>query len=65
MTGKHTHRAQRGVSMRPFMGPARLDHQNPAAWGDRTAVSTCKCGAVRLTNYNGPHVERGPWQEIP
>lgn len=64
MTAKHTHRVYRSHE-RPFMGPARLDRQNPAAWGDRTVMATCKCGAVRLANYNGPHVERGLWQEVP
>lgn len=34
---------------------------NPAAHGGVMHVDTCSCGAVRRTNTNGMHIERGPW----
>jgi len=45
----------------PFSGPVAVQKQNPAAHGNVTVVSTCRCGAERRTNVNGQHSERGEW----
>jgi hypothetical protein len=31
------------------------------AHGNICVIDTCSCGAVRKTNINGNHIERGPW----
>jgi hypothetical protein len=33
----------------------------PAAHGNIMEVAYCSCGAVRKTNINGRHIERGRW----
>jgi hypothetical protein len=35
--------------------------ENRAAHGNITRELTCTCGAIRLININGRHVEEGPW----
>lgn len=39
--------------------------QNRAAHGGICYVDTCSCGAVRKTNSNGRHEERGRWHGGP
>lgn len=59
------HRARPSLRQhRPFFGCVVDDERglcNPAAHGDRVCIETCSCGAVRETNTNGLHVERGRW----
>lgn len=52
----------------PFVGPVGEGsrgyfRQYPAAHGYVTTVAICRCGAVRHTNENQGHVERGRWIE--
>ena len=59
----HTHRARPSLAQdwgyaRPVATP-----ENRAAHGNITRQDVCTCGARRLTNINGRHVERGNWQE--
>lgn len=35
---------------------------NPAAHGNICVHEYCRCGAVRMTNVNGPHHEGGRWE---
>jgi hypothetical protein len=57
----HRHRAIPRLScVRPFFGPV-AQPQTPEAHGNVCVVSTCRCGATRLTNENGGRQERGPW----
>lgn len=44
-----------GTVPRPVCG------ENRAAHGAVCVVETCACGAVRRTNSNGRHDERGAW----
>lgn len=64
------HRHKADPSMRQdlpyFISVAESDRygvsrQNQRAHGNIIARDECKCGAVRLTNVNGRHIERGPW----
>ena len=57
----HRHRAisaQRYV--RGFFGPVASPEVR-AAHGNVCCIDVCTCGAVRRTNTNGNHAERGPW----
>ena len=59
----HRHRAVREVE-RGYVDTVRAPiRENRAAHGGVRLVATCKCGAERETNVNGPHVERGRWVE--
>jgi len=60
---KHQHRTTKSV-VRPYVGySVRPDRPNPAAHGGVTIVERCACGAQRLTNVNGRHIETGRWQQ--
>lgn len=57
----HKHRANPHYRLtRSFFGPVTL-RENPAAHGNVCHIDTCQCGAVRFTNINGTHSERGRW----
>lgn len=57
-----THRHRRKTSIdRPYFGPVRPSHRNPAADGNVTRVETCSCGMRRLVNVNGHHREASVW----
>jgi len=57
----HIHRAAPGLTTeRAFCGPVS-DRENPAAHGNICVIYKCNCGAERLENVNGRHVERGEW----
>lgn len=58
---KHKHRTKR-EQIRPFFGPVS-DRQNPAAHGNVTMRAICTCGAIKDTNVNGQHIERGHWMD--
>jgi len=47
---------------RCFTTCARWTRCNPAAHGGITVREKCACGAVRLVNRNGNHVEIGAWE---
>lgn len=55
----HKHRAK-SETTGPFFGPVS-PRQNSAAHGNVCVRAVCSCGAVRLTNVNGSHAERGVW----
>lgn len=57
---KHKHRVKFSEDW-GFTGPVKAK-QNPAAHGNICRVDKCSCGAVRRTNINGRHIERGEWQ---
>ncbi len=60
----HTHRPTKELArVQCFTYCARPDRCNPAAHGWTTSMDFCRCGAVRQTNCNGRHVERGEWTE--
>ena len=56
----HRHGIQRS-QQRPFTGSVPSSHPDPGAHGNITIKDECRCGAVRLTNVNGTHIERGHW----
>ncbi len=59
----HVHRPDPSRTVtRPFAGPVSK-YENRAAHGNVCEVFTCKCGATRLVNINGNHIERGDWTE--
>lgn len=59
MTCRHV--LARVVRERCYSGAVSRD-ENRAAHGGICQVLECaKCGATRLVNRNGGHVERGPW----
>lgn len=61
MKSNHKHRAMPGKGkVLPFWGPVSED-QNPAAHGGCMERDYCRCGAIRDTNVNGWHRERGSW----
>lgn len=61
--GKHRHRAKPALwQIRGFSGPIPGARQNQAAHGNIVEIDTCSCGAVRRTNVNQQHIERGPWE---
>lgn len=61
--GDKMHRHRPKVSEdRCYAGPVARP-ENRAAHGNIVRVDVCACGAVRRTNINGRHVERGPWTE--
>ena len=58
----HTHRPTTRTET-AFRGPVSSARPNPAAHGWLTIADICRCGAVRLTNVNQGHAERGKWEE--
>jgi len=60
----HQHRTSSTRTV-PYTTPAVTDpaKQNRAAHGNIAVEDHCACGAVRRTNINGSHAERGPWIE--
>lgn len=60
-----SHQAVKELSTEGFSGPvsvAPYTESNPAAHGNITVRVECKaCGARRLENINGRHVEVSPW----
>lgn len=60
---EHRHK-MKTRAVQPFCG-AVTDLQNAAAHGNVCEVDVCGCGAVRRTNRNGVHVERGLWRLHP
>ena len=61
----HQHKAKTSKDY-GFNGPVTSEvsgyyAQNPAAHGNICRVDTCRCGAIRRTNINQGHVERGRW----
>jgi hypothetical protein len=59
----HRHRPHPGCSTTvAFRGQVAWPG-NRAAHGDTLVIAVCTCGAVRLTNVNGQHIERGKWKE--
>jgi hypothetical protein len=61
MATKSTHRHRTiGTTTRCYTGPVRSP-ENRAAHGNVCHVDRCLCGAERLTNVNGPHVEQSEW----
>lgn len=63
----HTHRRiPTRMTVRSYQAPvAAPEEQNPSAHGNLCMRDMCACGAVRDTNVNGRHQERGPWQQPP
>jgi hypothetical protein len=59
---EHKHKAVRTIRRCFFGGVA--DRENRAAHGGICEISTCRCGATRSTNVNGPHIERGKWSNL-
>lgn len=57
----HKHKAKREY-VRPFFGAVSARNENRMAHGNVTVRAVCACGAIRETNVNGIHVERGRWQ---
>ena len=57
---QHRHRTKITVT-RCYTAPV-AHPGNPAAHGSVCRIDVCKCGAVRMTNVNGMHVERGEWK---
>lgn len=58
----HKHKAKT-EEIRCFAVPAKgAKSENPSAHGGACFVEVCACGAVRETNSNGRHTERGTWQ---
>ena len=57
--GAHRHAVARTEDV-GFRGPVAFPG-NPAAHGNICVVATCRCGAVRHTNVNQSHIERGVW----
>ena len=45
----------------PFSWPVSRD-ENRAAHGNICRIERCACGAIRRTNINGQHAERGEWK---
>lgn len=62
MNSRHHHR-KKTSAIRPFSSPISGARENPSAHGNVCVVDTCNCGAVRQTNVNQQHRERGPWVE--
>lgn len=65
----HRHRPKTR-KIQAYMGPVTSDvtgyhQQNPAAHGGICRVDVCACGAIRRTNVNGRHTERGRWHGGP
>lgn len=68
MEKKHTHRAMKdatftegwAVCVTPAECNARPERQ--AAHGCVVIVDTCRCGAVRLTEWNGAARNKTDWQ---
>lgn len=59
---KSTHRHRSKISRdSAFFGSIVSAKPNPKAHGGHTITDTCTCGAVRMTNINGNHMERGKW----
>lgn len=56
----HQHRKHQERNERCFTQAVAYP-ENRAAHGNITVEHVCRCGAVRLVNVNGRHVERGPW----
>jgi hypothetical protein len=46
----------------PFQDCVAPDWCTPEAHGHITDVVECRCGAIKLSNINGPNREIGPWQ---
>ena len=61
MRCKHRPRETRGPF--PFNGSINSAKENPSAHGWAYEIETCRCGAKRKANFNGPHREVGPWTE--
>lgn len=61
-TMPHQHRKHQERNERCY-SHAVAEPENRAAHGNITVEHVCRCGAVRLVNINGRHVERGPWIE--
>lgn len=55
----HRHRPSKST-VGPFFGPVNTNKRR-AAHGNICVRETCRCGATRLVNRNGVHVERGHW----
>ena len=61
---KHTHRAIPGKSIdRGYHGTIPGATENRAAHGNICRTDYCRCGALRNSNINQQHIERGPWLE--
>lgn len=61
----HDHKMERS-RVTPYMGSVARGvarDENRAAHGGITRIETCACGASRLVNANGSHVEAGAWRE--
>lgn len=56
---KHRHRVK-DTAVLPFFGPVSR-RENRAAHGGVCLVDQCACGARRMRNVNGRHLERGDW----
>jgi hypothetical protein len=65
MKTTHKHRPiPRLTVIRCYSGPVS-DRPNFRAHGWACETQTCRCGAVRLVNFNNGHFERGQWGETP
>lgn len=58
-TSAHRHRVK-DTAVLPFFGPVSR-RENRAAHGGVCLVDHCACGARRMRNVNGRHLERGDW----
>lgn len=58
----HKHRAMPGKSRESGFQCQVAWPGNPAAHGCITVWDYCSCGAVRATNVNQSHIERGQWE---
>lgn len=58
----HRHQPQGEPEIRPFSAPV-AQPENRAAHGNIVEHARCACGAVRLRNRNGRHVESSGWIE--
>jgi hypothetical protein len=57
----HRHRPRTTVDW-PFRHCVRPDHCTQGAHGNIVRIDVCGCGAIRRTNINQQHVERGQWE---
>lgn len=57
----HKHRPKTSIE-RGYDHPVAFP-ENPMAHGNIVQIDTCSCGAVRHTNVNGNHQERGQWRK--
>ena len=60
----HQHRVAREDAERCYQF-AVADPENEAAHGGVSCVQRCRCGASRIQNRNGQHIETGKWVQMP